>query len=113
MVLGLVGDPAEAGTLAERLRRAVSGASTADEHAVTASIGVARTRPIDGEDAAGALWWLVDRADAAVYQAEQDGRDRVVGSSVPRPRRAPGGAGLGPPTVPGPAPPRTAPPDAA
>ncbi len=112
VVLGLVGDPGEAGRLAERLRRAVSGARTAQGHAVTASIGVALTRPVDGEDAAGALWWLVDRADAAMYQAKQDGRDRVVGSSVPRPRRSRDGAGLGPPTVPGPALPGTAPPDA-
>ena len=112
VVLGLVGDPGEAGRLAERLRGAVSGARSPHGHAVTASIGVALTRPVDGEDAGGALWWLVDRADAAMYQAKQDGRDRVVGSCVPRPRRSPAGAGLGPPTVPGPALPGAAPTDA-
>ena len=45
---------------------------------MTASIGVALTRPADGEDPADALWRLVDRADAAMYEAKQQGRDRVA-----------------------------------
>jgi hypothetical protein len=53
---------------------------------VTASIGIALTRPVDGEDTTDALWKLVDRADAAMYDAKQQGRDRVVGGVVPRPR---------------------------
>jgi diguanylate cyclase (GGDEF)-like protein len=87
VVLGLVSDPAEAGQLAERLRRAVSASSPSRQ--VTASIGVALVRPGDGEVAADGLWRLIDRADVAMYEAKQSGRDRVsiaTGASVPRPR---------------------------
>ena len=86
VVLGLVGDPDEAARLAERLRTAVANSRTADGHAVTVSIGIALTRPVDGEDAADALWRLVDRADAAMYEAKQQGRDRVASVWVPRAR---------------------------
>ncbi len=82
----MVSDPDEARRLAERLRLAVAGARTADGHAVTASIGVALTRPADGEDAANALWRLVDRADVAMYDAKQQGRDRVSALGIPRAR---------------------------
>jgi diguanylate cyclase (GGDEF)-like protein len=85
LVLGLVGDPAEAQHLAERLRTAVSGSRSGDGHGVTASIGIALTRPVDGEDATDALWRLVDRADAAMYEAKLQGRDRVA-TVVPQPR---------------------------
>jgi diguanylate cyclase (GGDEF)-like protein len=78
VVLGLVSDHDEATRLAERLRRAVAGTSTADGHAVTASIGIALVRPVDGEDAPDGLWRLIDRADVAMYQAKQAGRDRVA-----------------------------------
>lgn len=103
VVLGLVGDPGEAAHLAERLRLAVCAARSAHGHAVTASIGVALTRPGDGEDAGGALWRLVDRADAAMYAAKQGGRDRVATFAPPpppSPRRAPAAELLNPPTVP-------------
>jgi diguanylate cyclase (GGDEF)-like protein len=83
VVLGLVGDPDEAAHLAERLRSAVATSRTAHGHAVTASIGIALTRPVDGEPPTDALWRLVDRADAAMYAAKQQGRDRVVALSVP------------------------------
>jgi diguanylate cyclase (GGDEF)-like protein len=86
VVLGLVVDPDEATHLAERLRSAVSGSRTADGHAVTASIGIALTRPADGEHPTDALWRLVDRADAAMYEAKRQGRDRVAGLFVPRVR---------------------------
>jgi diguanylate cyclase (GGDEF)-like protein len=86
VVLGLVGDPDEAARLAERLRTAVANTRTADGHAVTASVGIALTRPVDGEDAADALWRLVDRADAAMYEAKQQGRDRVASMWVPQAR---------------------------
>jgi diguanylate cyclase (GGDEF)-like protein len=86
VVLGLVGDPDEAARLAERLRTAVANTRTADGHAVTASIGIALTRPVDAEDATDALWRLVDRADAAMYEAKQQGRDRVASMWVPRAR---------------------------
>jgi diguanylate cyclase (GGDEF)-like protein len=88
VVLGLVSDPAEAGRLAERLRRAV--ATSCAGRQVTASIGVALVRPGDGEVAADGLWRLIDRADVAMYEAKQSGRDRVciaAGAAVPRPRQ--------------------------
>jgi diguanylate cyclase (GGDEF)-like protein len=95
VVVGLVGDPDEAGRLAERLREAVAGSRTDAGHAVTASIGIALTRPVDGEDAGDALWRLVDRADVAMYEAKQQGRDRVVSRGVPRPRAALAGEATG------------------
>ncbi|MGY1730599.1 diguanylate cyclase [Geodermatophilus sp. SYSU D01045] len=109
VVLGLVGDPGEAAHLAERLRLAVRATRQQHGHAVTASIGVALTRPVDGEDAPAALWRLVDRADAAMYRAKQAGRDRVATVAPPRPRATPPHERLGPPTVPGAARPGTAP----
>jgi predicted signal transduction protein with EAL and GGDEF domain len=53
---------------------------------VTASIGIALTRPVDGEDAPDALWRLIDRADAAMYEAKQQGRDRVATVRLPHAR---------------------------
>ena len=85
IVLGLVSDPAEAHQLAERLRAAVRASRTDSGHSVTASIGVALARPVDGEDAADAMWRLVDRADGAMYEAKQAGRDRVA-AVLPRQR---------------------------
>jgi diguanylate cyclase (GGDEF)-like protein len=87
VVLGLVGDPDEAARLAERLRTAVATTRTADGHAVTASVGIALTRPVDAEDATDELWKLIDRADAAMYEAKQQGRDRVASLWVPVARR--------------------------
>ena len=101
----------------------MSGSRSVHGHAVTASIGVALTNPVDGEDATDALWRLVDRADAAMYEAKQAGRDRVAAFSPPRPRGAPAGehlpsareqrpdGRLDPPTVPGAAGSRPAPRD--
>ena len=86
LVLGLVGDSDEAGRLAERLRVAVASTRTDIGHGVTTSIGIALTRPEDGENATEALWRLIDRADAAMYEAKRQGRDRVAGTAVPRPR---------------------------
>jgi diguanylate cyclase (GGDEF)-like protein len=86
VVLGLVSDPDEASRLAERLRRAVAATNTDDGHTVTASIGIALTRPVDGEDAPDALWRLIDRADVAMYEAKQAGRDRVASVWVPAAR---------------------------
>ncbi|WP_232806704.1 GGDEF domain-containing protein [Geodermatophilus chilensis] len=85
IVLGLVSDPAEAHQLAERLRAAVRTSRTDDGHSVTASIGIALARPVDGEEAADAMWRLVDRADGAMYEAKQAGRDRVA-AVLPRQR---------------------------
>jgi diguanylate cyclase (GGDEF)-like protein len=94
VVIGQVGDDAEARHLAERLRAAVA-ATRAGGHRVTASVGLALVRPEDGDDPADALWRLIDRADAAMYEAKRRGRDRVSAAAVPpprtpRPRLAPG-----------------------
>jgi diguanylate cyclase (GGDEF)-like protein len=84
VVLGMVGDAAEAHHLAERLRLAVAASRSEEGHRITASIGIALTRPVDGEDSTDALWQLSDRADAAMYEAKQQGRDRVA-AVLPRP----------------------------
>ena len=77
--LGLVGDPDEAARLAERLRarrrrhphgRRARG-DRLDRHRADPA-GRRRATPAD------ALWRLVDRADAAMYEAKQQGRDRVA-----------------------------------
>ncbi|MGY1847509.1 MULTISPECIES: diguanylate cyclase [unclassified Blastococcus] len=86
VVVGSVGDPAEARRLAERLRAAVARGQGAGGHVVTASIGLAVTRPGEGDDAVAALWRLVDEADAAMYRAKREGRDRVATAVVPRAR---------------------------
>jgi len=83
VVLGLGSDAGEARQLAKRLRRAVATTRTADGHSVTASIGIALVRPVDGEDAAGAVWRLIDRADGAMYEAKQAGREEVS-AGLPR-----------------------------
>ncbi len=85
VVLGLVADPSEARRLGERLRMAVAASGVKQQRPVTVSIGVALTRPVDGEDAADAMWRLVDRADGAMYEAKQAGRDRVA-AVAPRQR---------------------------
>ena len=95
VVLGLVSDSIEARHLAERLRLAVAGTGARLHCQVTVSIGVALVRPGYGEDPTDALWRLIDRADAAMYDAKQHGRDRVVLASaavVPVPRVAGGPA---------------------
>ncbi len=91
VVLGSVEVVAEARRLGERLRLAVAAARSDAGHAVTASVGLAVARPVDGEDPVTALWRLVDRADAAMYVAKRSGRDQVALADLPRPR---GGRGL-------------------
>jgi diguanylate cyclase (GGDEF)-like protein len=96
VVLGLVSDPDEAARLAERLRCAVSGSRTPEGHSVTASIGIALTRPAEGDDPTAALWRLVDSADAAMYEAKRHGRNRIAARWVPAPRSATAGETQGP-----------------
>jgi diguanylate cyclase (GGDEF)-like protein len=95
VVMGLVSDPSEALHLAERLRLAVANCSAGQQRPVTVSIGVALARPGDGEEPTDMLWRLVDRADAAMYEAKQNGRDQVVvarAAAVPSPRVSGGAA---------------------
>lgn len=61
----------EAQRLGERLRHAIRSEPVADEHMLTISIGVAVYRPGDTPET------LIDRADRALYQAKQGGRDRL------------------------------------
>lgn len=66
---------AEARLVAERLRQAVSGSEIAglpQETRVTVSIGLTEYRPKDPLDS------TIARADAALYRAKTQGRDRVV-----------------------------------
>ncbi|MDT0276236.1 GGDEF domain-containing protein [Blastococcus goldschmidtiae] len=86
VVVGSVAVVAEGRRLAERLRLAVAGARSEDGHAVTASVGIAVARPVEGEDPVAALWRLIDRADAAMYVAKRSGRDRVALADRPRSR---------------------------
>jgi diguanylate cyclase (GGDEF)-like protein len=88
VVVGMVSDSDEAARLGERLRLAVADTRTGAGHHVTVSIGLALVRPVDGEDAPGSLWRLIDRADAAMYEAKRSGRDRVAAVRVPHPRPA-------------------------
>ncbi len=87
VVLGLVDGAHEAQQLGERLRGAVREARPEGPR-VTASIGVALTLP-DSADPGREVWRLIDRADAAMYEAKQAGRDRVelsVAAGEPLPR---------------------------
>ncbi|MGY1751102.1 GGDEF domain-containing protein [Modestobacter sp. SYSU DS0511] len=89
VVIGLAGDPAEARHLAERLRAAVATSPAGRDREVTVSIGAALTGPDETEHPAEALWRLVDRADAAMYRAKENGRDQVALAGahlVPLPR---------------------------
>jgi diguanylate cyclase (GGDEF)-like protein len=78
VVLGLVGDPDESRRLAERLRRAVAGSAAGQRWGVTVSIGAALAPTTDGDRGDELVWQLIDRADGAMYEAKQSGRDRVV-----------------------------------
>lgn len=67
-----------AAVLAERLAQSLRETGFAVVGRVTASFGVAQA--VVGESPRD----LVDRADRALYQAKQAGRDRVVVAEAPR-----------------------------
>ncbi len=58
---------------ADRLRRAIAAAPIGGPLGMTASIGVARRTQLDQDPD-----HLFRRADSALYQAKENGRDRVV-----------------------------------
>ena len=60
-----------ASSLAERLRHAIRSTSFTDGIELTASFGVAEARPEESIEE------VVERADAALYTAKREGRDRV------------------------------------
>lgn len=66
-------DDAGAAIVAERLREAIAAMEGPEEHiSITISIGVAQWRPCESANE------LVGRADRALYQAKDGGRNRVV-----------------------------------
>jgi diguanylate cyclase (GGDEF)-like protein len=67
-------DAATATSVADRLRRSVPAGQTC-------SIGLAVARPGESADS------IMRRADAALYQAKREGRDRIVAVGPVRPRR--------------------------
>ena len=73
----------EAAGLAEDLRRAIATTAILEGRAVTASMGVSQVRPGDSVDA-----WL-KRVDEALYEAKENGRDRVLTTSTRLPARLP------------------------
>jgi diguanylate cyclase (GGDEF)-like protein len=73
--------------IAERLRRTIAGVVLAAGR-VTASIGVAT-----GPDEGGNVAELFATADARLYAAKEDGRDRVAGGAVKQAKTAPGPVG--------------------
>ncbi len=90
MVAVLPGTASEgARHVAERVRRAVADLNIAHARSpisghVTVSVGVVTARPLPQETSAG----LVLAADRALYEAKQNGRDRVVTANLPERRQA-------------------------
>ena len=72
MVIGRVDEPAEIALLAERLCQGIAQQSIPEVERITASFGVAFYQPPE------TIIDLFDRADTALYQAKQQGRNRVV-----------------------------------
>ncbi|MEV7973016.1 GGDEF domain-containing protein [Cellulomonas sp. NPDC089187] len=71
-------DRAAAAQTAERLRRALTEAVAAQVGVqVTASVGVTMVRPGESPQA------VIARADALMYRAKRDGRNRVVADTAP------------------------------
>ncbi|WP_232295132.1 GGDEF domain-containing protein [Parafrankia sp. EUN1f] len=89
-VVLLVGvDLAAAAAIAERIRDSVAAVRvhlTRGEQRVTVSVGVASGAPASHDDH-GVVTDLLERADAALYRAKREGRDRVCLAAAPVPRK--------------------------
>ncbi|WP_216634520.1 GGDEF domain-containing protein [Gloeomargarita lithophora] len=72
VVIGCTDEPAEMASLAARLCQGIAQQSVPEVGKITASFGVACHQP---EETLSALF---ERADMALYQAKQQGRNRVV-----------------------------------
>lgn len=95
LVVALCEAPAHAHLLAERLRSSVGSSRLSRwvDEKITVSAGVA-VAPLGPAISSDALWCLIDEADAAMYQAKGEGRDRTVTLTLGTPSsiRAPGSA---------------------
>lgn len=65
-------DPIEAKAILERMLHAVRAIRLRSGSRVSASVGVTLSYPVDSAET------IIERADAALYQAKQAGRDRAV-----------------------------------
>ena len=65
-------DPLKARAILERMLEAIRGIRLSSGVRLSASVGVALSYPVDSTET------IIERADAALYQAKQAGRDRAV-----------------------------------
>ena len=80
-------DAKGAAWVAEEVRRAVERLGVAHEDSrpagiVTASLGVGAATPMPVSDAVAGVRELLAAADAALYWAKRDGRNRLVGATA-------------------------------
>lgn len=65
-------DPISARAIVERMLEAIRGIRLTSGVGMSASVGIALSYPVDSAET------VIERADAALYQAKQAGRDRAV-----------------------------------
>lgn len=65
-------DPPRARAILDRMVEAIRGIQLSNDARLSASLGATLSYPVDSAES------IVERADAALYQAKQAGRDRVV-----------------------------------
>jgi diguanylate cyclase (GGDEF)-like protein len=77
-LLMLTSDPLEVAAMAHRLHRAVAALDLEHRHAPSGRVSVSVGAGMIASAAAGPASELIERADAALYEAKRLGRDRVV-----------------------------------